>query len=247
MTDKKISISVAIIGLISAVVWWLISSWTINLFSKNNEIETRMFDIKKTVYSDFLDEYYKNFNNSVMKKKYEETYEKMVAYNLYGACWLAGHSRHVWDNIDLVKKDLEYNIRECYYNSPYECWISTCFWIKPENVMISWFNNTDIAKNIWLSQSDSMNIVLDEMLSNFIKNTYKFQLILPEDIYNRAIEWIKNKLYTCENCYRDCGEWNTSDCWFDFDKFNIKDSIKEVFINPWVIDELKEDLQKHYK
>lgn len=245
MKNFKKEIIIWIIALVSAIVWWVFTSLFSNKFVKDNEIETRVFELKKTVYEDFLNIYFNSFNNENIRKKYEEIFRDKIVNNLSFTC-LYHNDWLFYENNEKLSFLLEKDIKSCFYQKPENCislsW-NYCFWIL---VNISWFNES-IKFSIWETQDESMKLALNEIYWDFQKKTYKYQILLPKDIYKKVFDLIEEKLYLAVNNYYDC-DWETSpSCWFNFNLVNIiSNTNKDYFINQWIMLDLRDDLQKHY-
>lgn len=243
---KKIHLNntmvIALIGFLWAIIGWILTSFLSSNFWKNNEIETRMFELKKQVYEEFLWEYYNKFNNNVFREKYEENFENIIAFNLHWYC-SAGRSDLVLKNINSIKQDLENIILKCYYEYPYRCTSNTCYWLNyKENGGYSWFS---LPNEIWLAQDEAAKKTVDDLFFEFKKNTYKYQLLLPKDIYRTILDQIEEKIYVAPNNYNDCNWSNVPECWFNFNYFDINWKI-DILINDNILKKLRDDLQKHY-
>lgn len=101
------------------LLWSIISGTFVVIFlaiistnlTKNNEIETRLYQIKTDTYKKFLDEYYKDFASPSITSLYEKKYDELIENNLQDAY-----------NWHATKEDfLKIKSAKCYYQSPNAC------------------------------------------------------------------------------------------------------------------------------
>lgn len=221
--------------------FWNIISWTVVIIlltfitanlTKNNEIETRLYQIKSDNYKKFLDEYYKDFNSANIKSTYEKKYEELIENNIQDAY-----------NWNATKNDIfEVVSSKCYYQSPNVC-VSTDY----KYSIIGW------------NQDQAMRETLEESLNTFTLNTYSFALAMPNNAYKLAVDRMQNAIQLSKNNFNDCNWWSDAECGFNFWVISkktenlgiwwkwVKVKIEFDFIKPEVIELLKTDLQTHYK
>lgn len=149
---------------------------TANL-TKNNEIETRLYQVKTDNYKKFLDEYHKDFSSSSITSVYKKKYDELIEDNIQSA--YNGHA---------TKSDIDKIIvSKCYYQSP--------------NVCVD--NNYQYPIIGW-NQDQAMRETLEESLYIFASNTYSLSLAIPSNAYELAIEKIKKAIQLSKNNFNDC-------------------------------------------
>ncbi len=223
---------IALMWFLWAIIWWFITSFSSNYFWKNNEIETRVFEIKREIYENFLDDYYNTFNWESIAKSYEEEYKFRVEKYMY--------IDHHW--LHKISKE----IKNCFYDIPSNC--NTWEFV---NCTIGSAQN-DSIKYILKKKSDEF-IEKSYKYKLFIPNEI-FKKI-TEKINNNYL-WVNN-FYDCgswNGC--NCGfnflifEDNLMDTMWVFPiwKYSLRLlpdlSIK---IDSSIISILKNDIKKHYE
>lgn len=229
-----------IIGSIMTIIW----NW---YYDKISESETRIFDIKQEIYSDFLDKYYKHFNSTNIDSNYKKIYDDDFLFVMYNWAWIGGwgmptSNREKSEDYKPLNEILNNpeRVRKCYYEEPWFC---------------EWRGNKDIGMYhvIWMHQASSFKSALKKILGDFRKDTYQAQLIMPENIYAESVNLIESIIYTAPNSFKDCdvlpglekSEWNSPLCWFDFGVY-LDSNWEYLFFSDTIIEKLKNDLQSHY-
>jgi hypothetical protein len=85
MNWKSLTVQASILSFITAIIgafiWGFASSYFSSHFNKQDELETRIFEVKEKHYTQFLETYYKYFSQTALTAAYKTTREKEFSKN----------------------------------------------------------------------------------------------------------------------------------------------------------------------
>lgn len=119
MNFKSVTIQAAIIWLCAGIIGWIIWAMANSLFAKNNEIETRLFELKIEAYKDIYDIVHMEFDPNKLQNEYLALFKKWLEF-----------------------MDSSYNYIECANIDPSQCNIGLSWELK----FIQWATSKEIIK-----------------------------------------------------------------------------------------------------
>lgn len=140
-------------ALIWSIIWWVLVAVINIIFQIYQRDESRIFEIKQQVYSDFIEKYYEYFSDEAIREEYERLYE------IY------------------VYKFISINDNSFYLES-----IENCKYDITDNCLIFGENN-DILITIEKAQSDAFLAAINNQYEEYSLYLAQVELVIPKEIF----------------------------------------------------------------